>query len=192
TGSRQLVFTIKAKELDDGISIMAPDMEENTKAGKYMSVPVLTDSNGKKLKAGTDYEKTYVYTDENGNVLEKTDNPAKDSVLTVTVTGKGNYKGSTSTSFRILTKGMNISKASAKVDTKVYYTGEEIELTEKDFTVKIGGITLTENDFEIIGYSNNIKKGTAKVTIRGKGKYGGTKQVSFKILSQNMKWWNRG
>ncbi|MDE6608639.1 MAG: InlB B-repeat-containing protein, partial [Lachnospiraceae bacterium] len=27
TGSRQLVFTIKAKELDDGISIMAPDLE---------------------------------------------------------------------------------------------------------------------------------------------------------------------
>lgn len=192
TGSRPLTFTIKAKELDDtSISITAPDLEENTKAGKYMSVPVLTDSNGKKLKAGTDYEKTYVYTDENGNVLEKTDKPLKGSILTVTVTGKGNYTGSTSTSFRILAKGMSISKASAKVDTKVYYTGEEIELTEKDLTVKLGGTTLTENDFEIVGYSNNIKKGTAKVTIRGKGKYGGTKQVSFKILSQNMQWWSR-
>lgn len=192
TGSRPITFTIKAKELDDtSISITAPDLEENTKAGKYMSVPVLTDSNGKKLKAGTDYEKTYVYTDENGNVLEKTDKPLKGSILTVTVTGKGNYTGSTSTSFRILAKGMSISKASAKVNTKVYYTGEEIELTEKDLTVKLGGTTLTGNDFEIVGYSNNIKKGTAKVTIRGKGKYGGTKQVSFKILSQNMQWWSR-
>lgn len=192
TGSRPLTFTIKAKSLDAAsISITAPDLEENTKAGKYMSVPVLTDSNGKKLKAGTDYEKTYVYTDENGNELKRTDKPLKGSVLTVTVTGKGNYTGSTSTSFRILAKGMSISKASAKVNTKVYYTGEEIELTKKDFTVKLGGTTLTENDFEIVGYSNNIKKGTAKVTIRGKGKYGGTKQVSFKILSQNMQWWSR-
>lgn len=192
TGSRPLTFTIKAKELDDtSISITAPDLEENTKAGKYMSVPVLTDSNGKKLKAGTDYEKTCVYTDENGNMLGTNDKPLKGSILTVTVTGKGNYTGSTSTSFRILAKGMSISKASARVNTKVYYTGEEIELTEKDFTVKLGGATLTENDFEIIGYSNNIKKGTAKVTIRGKGKYGGTKQVSFKILSQNMQWWSR-
>ena len=193
TGNRQLSFTVKAKSLDDtGISITAPDLEENTKAGKFMSVPVLTDANGKKLKAGTDYEKTYVYTDQNGNELGKGDTPPKDSLLTVTVTGKGNYKGSADVTFRILAKGMNISKASARVETQVYYTGEEIGLTEKDLTVKLGTTILTANDFEIIGYSNNIKKGTAKVTIRGKGKYGGTKQISFKILPQSMKWWNRG
>lgn len=193
TGSRQLHFTIKEKSLDDaGISIMAPDLEENAKAGKFMSVPVLTDANGKKLKAGTDYEKTYIYTDENGNRLERTDHPPKDSVLTVTVTGKGNYHGRAEATFRILAKGAGISKASARVVTTVYYTGEEIVLTEKDLTVKLGTTTLTENDFEIIGYSNNVKKGTAKVTIRGKGKYGGTKQISFKILPQSMKWWERG
>lgn len=85
--------------------------------------------------------------------------PTTRTVITVTVEGKGNYTGKTSTTFRILAKNMSIAKASAKVETKVYYTGYEIELTEKDITVRLGKTTLTENDFEIIDYSNNIKKG---------------------------------
>jgi hypothetical protein len=43
---------------------------------------------------------------------------------------------------------------------------------------------LKDSDFEIVGYSKNIKKGTAKVTIRGKYPYGGTKTVNFKIIAR--------
>ena len=43
-------------------------------------------------------------------------------------------------------------------------------------------------DFTIVGYSNNIKTGNAALTIRGTGKYGGTKTVKFKILP---KWMQR-
>ncbi len=32
-------------------------------------------------------------------------------------------------------------------------------------------------DFEIVNYSNNIKKGTASVTLRGLGSYGGTRVI---------------
>lgn len=190
TGSRSLTFTIVQKDISE-VAITAGDMEENTKAGKYMSTPTLTDSNGKKLKAGTDYEKTYVYQDENGTILSKTDRPQAGSTLTVIVTGKGNFKGETSTTFRIFEKGMNLSKAKVKINTKFYYTGENITLSKDDLTVTMGKVTLSADDYEIVGYSNNLKKGTAKVTLKGKGKYGGTKQVSFKILSQIMQWWEK-
>ncbi len=190
-GSRKLTFSIGKKDISDLI-ISAPDLEENKKSGKYMSVPVLTDKNGKKLKAGTDYEKSFDYTDENGRVLDKTDRPLAGSQLTVTVTGKGNYEGEISTGFRIIAQGRNISKAKVKLNRSIYYTGENITLAKKDLTITFGkNSPLTENEYEIIGYSNNRKKGTAKVIIRGKGEYGGTKQVSFRILPQMMAWWEK-
>ena len=50
---------------------------------------------------------------------------------------------------------------------------------------------LTEGvDYEIVtdGYTKNINKGTAKLTVRGIGEYGGTKTASFKIKAQKMSW----
>ena len=59
--------------------------------------------------------------------------------------------------------------------------------------MKIGKTELSESDYEIVesSYVNNLKKGSARVTIRGKGEYGGTRQVKFSILSQVMKWWEK-
>ena len=37
-------------------------------------------------------------------------------------------------------------------------------------------------DFRVRSYSNNIKKGTAKVTLQGIGTYAGQKTVTFKIV----------
>ena len=189
-GSRSMTFSIQAKALSD-VAVTAADLEENARAGKYMSTPVLTDANGKKLRAGTDYEKQYVYRDENGIILSKTDRPEAGSILTVTVKGKGNYSGEATASFRIIKKGMNISKAKVKVNGSYYYTGDAVTLSKSNLVVTIGKTTLKNDDYEIIGYSNNTKKGTAKVTIKGKGAYGGTKEFTFKILSQNMKWWEK-
>lgn len=45
--------------------------------------------------------------------------------------------------------------------------------------------------FVIVSYSNNINKGTAKVTIRGMGNYGGFKTQTFKIKAKCFKWWWR-
>lgn len=189
--NRSLTFTIQQKDLSE-VSISAVDIEENSKAGKYMSTPVLIDSNGKKLRAGTDYDKVFVYKDENGDELTKTDKPTPGTILTVIVYGKGNYTGEAKTTYRILNKGMNLSKASVKVNRTYIYSGNQITVDKGDMSVKLGKTKLESDDFEIIGYSNNIQKGTAKITIRGKGKYGGTKQATFRILSQNMKWWEKG
>ena len=46
-------------------------------------------------------------------------------------------------------------------------------------------------DYEVVGYSNNINKGKAKMTIRGLGKYSGTKIVTFTIKERNANdWWS--
>lgn len=38
-------------------------------------------------------------------------------------------------------------------------------------------------------YINNIRKGTAKVTLRGIGEYGGLKTVTFKIGAKSVNDW---
>jgi len=47
-------------------------------------------------------------------------------------------------------------------------------------------MVLSPDDFTVVGYSNNINKGTAKLTIQGKGNYGGTKTVTFKIKGKSL------
>lgn len=84
-----------------------------------------------------------------------------------------------------------IAIKSAKLDKNNmkdhFYTGALVEIDPSELIVMAGGARLTSDDFEIIGYSNNVKKGTAKVTIRGKGKYSGVKTISFKIKATKIK-----
>ncbi|MCR5450730.1 MAG: Ig-like domain-containing protein [Solobacterium sp.] len=167
-------FYIKQKDIKD-VTITAKDLVY--KKGKYQSTPVLTDTDGKKLKAGTDYEKTYEYT---GNIIGGDAQP--DTEITVTVKGTGNYTGTVSATYRILNTGKDISKATFKITAKEY-TGSEVTLSEADIIATINKTTPLQlgTDYEIVGYTNNVKKGNAKVTFRGINGYGGTKTVSFKI-----------
>ncbi len=43
-------------------------------------------------------------------------------------------------------------------------------------------IPLGAGDYYIAGYSNNVNKGTAKLTIKGCGNYGGAKTVNLTIV----------
>jgi len=185
--SREIPFTIAKKDIAK-VTISVNDIVANTKAGKYMSKPVLTDVNGKKLTAGVDYEKAYIYRDKNKTVLDKYDTPKAGDVLTVTVIGKGNYSGEISAKFHINEKGKSLSSAKVTVNKEPIYNGEKITLSKDDLVVKIGKNTLTADDYEIIQYKNNLKKGTATVILRGKGLYGGTKKFTFKIKAYTMKW----
>ena len=179
TASVKRQFFIQPKDIS-GISIAAKDKVYSAKANAWKSMPVLTDADGKKLKTGTDYEKEISYTAEDGSTLPSVISAG--TVVKVTVTGKGNYTGKASTTYRILNTGRDISKAAFKITPKEY-TGSEVTLTVADITATINKTTLLKlgTDYEIASYTNNIKKGTAKVTFRGLGEYGGTKTVSFKI-----------
>ena len=99
-------------------------------------------------------------------------------------------------------KSANIS--AARLRSKIAdqeYTGNAIKLSYAELTNKlyISGSGTSKNlvpgtDFVIASYSSNIKKGTAKVTIRGTGTYAGTKTLSFKIVQRKVnyagKLWN--
>ncbi len=191
TGKALLSYRIiKANIANTKMSV--PDVIYTGNPGNYKGKITLTDSKtGKKLSAGTDYEKAVVYTFiKDGEEVVAGDNTIipTGTVVTATVKGRGEYYGTISASFRIVSG--SISKAKVKVANKTY-TGRSVKLDkEKDFiSISLGSDPLSKSDFEIVpgSYVNNEECGTAKVTIRGTGKYGGTKVVSFKIVKKSMK-----
>ncbi|MCM1113790.1 MAG: hypothetical protein NC399_11115, partial [Muribaculum sp.] len=189
-GTLTIPFTITESDLatSGNVQITAADIPFVDKAGKYRTNPVLTDANGKKFTAGTDYEKIFTYTlvKANGREEELTasDIVPAGSKIKVTVTGKRNYTGTISTTYRITKASFSKAKVTIKPQT---YTGGAVTLQAGDLTVKLGGETLTYGqDYTIVEGScrNNTKKGTATVTIKGMGDYGGTKTVKFKITAK--------
>ena len=74
---------------------------------------------------------------------------------------------------------ISISKASVTLSTSTYaYNGKA---KTPSVTVKVGGKTLKSGTDYTVSYSNNIKVGTAKVTITGKGNYTGTISKTYSI-----------
>ena len=183
-------FAIFAKPMNE-VYVTAPDLVWSNKAGNYKAKIVVTDTDGKKLSAGSDYEKDIVYKDENGNVLGAKEVVPKDSKVTAVITGKGNYEGSTEITYRVSESVLDLSKATFKIKDQEY-TGYEVELEDEDITlatIKDGKMTKVlelGKDYDILCYENNVKKGTAKVTFIGKGDCSGTKTVSFKITQRNV------
>lgn len=206
-GSLIAKFAIAGSDIST-VTMTAGDVVYQKKANVCKPSITLYGADGKKLAAGTDYSRTVIYTYAKdvevtqvvnkqtvyitrlrGEEVDKKDIIPVGAEITATVTGMKNYAGNggipstLSATFRFVVA--NIAKANAKVAAQTY-TGKAIEPTKDDITVKIGNVTLEKTDYEIVGYSNNVKKGTAKVTIRGIGNYGGEKTVTFKINSKSM------
>ena len=121
-------------------------------------------------------------------------NTDTEGTVKLKVSGTGSYSGECSVSFKYMPASGNIGKAgvSGKIGDQVY-TGVPIMLDNS----LLSGILLMESggssstlepgrDFVISGYRNNVKKGTAKVILRGIGAYGGTKTLSFKIVQKDV------
>ncbi len=198
-GSLSMPFEIISQNIG-ALKIETPDKVYQDKTGKWISVPKITDLNGKTLKAGRDYESKikYVYAEDTtlpeginraaGSQIEPTDIlPAGTKVL-ATVTGKGNYTGELCGLYRITQ--LDICKAKVKIRKQIY-TGSEIRPDKDQIEIKIGKTILADTDYEIVDYKNNIKKGTATIVVRGTGDYGGTKKATFKIAAKGFKWWWR-
>ena len=94
----------------------------------------------------------------------------------MTITGKGNYRGSITRTFKI--RPVSIASASVSGLKSVTYTGKA--LTQSP-VVKDGTTTLVSGTHYTVSYKNNTNAGTATVTITGKGNYTGTRSVTFKI-----------
>lgn len=180
------------------LTVTAADKVYQNKKNIYKTTVQVTDTNGKKLSAGKDYDKNVEYTYAERTLIDKVYKKAGDPVdqndiipagtqIKVTVTAKGaDYTGTASGTYRIA--AANISGAKVTIPTQSY-TGKAIKLDEKLIRVEIKGTVLTYGkDYEILEdtYSNNINKGTAKVVIHGLGSYGGTKNVTFKIKGKGL------
>lgn len=193
-GTQEKEFTIENKALNDAdspVTLMVPDKAFVNKAGKYTSKPVLTDADGKKLAAGKDYERVIVYSLEDGTELNSKSKVNVGTHIKVKVTGKGAYTGELDGIYRIT--ACDFTKAKIRISPQIY-SGQAITLNQGDLTVKVGKDILTfGTDYEIVegSYTNNVKKGTASVTIVGQGSYGGRKTVKFKITSKKLMWFWR-
>ena len=97
---------------------------------------------------------------------------------TAVVTGAGRYGGSIETTFEIATA--DISKASVLIPSQSY-TGSELK---PDANVTLNGKALKAGKDYTASYSDNVKIGTATVTIKGKGNYSGTATGKFEIRKE--------
>ena len=208
-GTVSRTFVIEGRGLTDDevpVTMTVNDKVVSASKGGYISKVVLTDADGKVLKQGTDYSApVYTMVDEMGEsvVLTRQDSVPVNCVITVSVTGLGAYGGSEEVlqgHYRITAK--DFGKVKVKSIQK-RYTGSSVELTAEDFLDKDGNGLVTfgsgssavaleyGKDFEVVegSYRNNVKKGTAVVTIRGLGEYGGTKTVKFKIGARSLLFW---
>ena len=76
-------------------------------------------------------------------------------------------------------KPSDIGKCTVSAVPDQEYTGKAVT---PSLTVKDGAKALTDGTDYTVSYSDNIKAGTATVTITGKGSYAGTLTASFNIL----------
>jgi hypothetical protein len=118
-----------------------------------------------KLREGTDYTIKYK-------------NNIKPGKATVTITGKGMYKGTVKASFNIT---YPLAKAKVSGIAKATYQGKPIKPRP---VVKALGKTLKLNKDYTLSYKDNNHGGIASVIIKGKGYYSGTLKKSFSITAQ--------
>ena len=121
-------------------------------------------SGSKQLTAGTDF--TVSYTD-NINV----------GTAKAVITGKGNYSGTITKSFKITQADLSKFTASLSADSFIYDGAEKKPVV----TVKSDNAQLTADTDFTVSYSSNINAGTATVTITGKGNYSGSIKKQFTI-----------
>lgn len=184
-------YTFKVVPQDiSKLSIRVPDVIYKEKANIYKSKPVITDLDGKVLKVGTDYENDIEYTLKDGVAIKESEILPQGTVVYAKIRGKGTYSkkdgsegsGYLMTSFRVINPTKTITKSVILLNKDIYYDGTECCFDEDDLSISLDGGVLKADDYEIISYLNNIKKGSATCIVHGIGQYGGYKLIKYKIL----------
>jgi hypothetical protein len=171
-GSLQNTFDIAKAEQ----TITASDITKTT-ADAAFSIGASASGNGQlTYKSGNT---GVVIVDGNGKVTIK---GAGTTMITIIASETANYNKATKTIIVTVTSNSTSKKSIAKakitgIKDKTY-TGEA--LTQK-LTVKLDKKKLKAGTDYTVSYKNNVKVGTAKITITGKGNYKGTVTAKFKI-----------
>ena len=200
TGTTSCAFSIRKASLADTVTLTADNKIYSEDAGKgyYRSAPRLYDGEellafGKDVDAYNPEDITYLDASTGKELNEDlvTAGTTVEIKLTVTCSERSPYKAGTYTlsgSYRVLGPGMDITKATVKIKdpSKLSFSNGKaiIPIKDEDLIVKLGKKTLSTDDYEIISVTGNRFLGTARVKIRGKGSYGGTKAFTFKVCSR--------
>ncbi|MBR4554652.1 MAG: hypothetical protein IKO27_03565 [Ruminococcus sp.] len=156
TGSRKVNFTIYPCTLTaDNTKITIP-YASYTYRGKAIC-PAVTVKNaaGTKLVKGTDYTVSY-----SNNTFAGT--------ATIAVTGKGNYSGTVKRTFTVKPLSLTSGYASVSIPYSSYTYSGKAQTPEVTLKFVSGDTKLTIPGAQYsVSYSNNIKVGTAVITIKG-------------------------
>ena len=114
------------------------------------------------LKNGTDFTVSYKNNTEPGTA-------------TLKVTGKGNYSGSVSKTFRITARAINDVEVTVP-DT--VFTGVQVK---PDVVVSYGNYQFINNSDYTLSFKDNVNIGTASVVVTGKNHLSGSRTVTFPI-----------
>lgn len=174
TGSVSQTFTIEPRELAEDMIQMVTSWPY---AGTYITPPVVVTCDGVTLANGED--KDYV--------VEYSNNFAVGSNATAKITGKNNYTGTVTVPFYITDSIEDETKISitCEANGKTFtYTGNNIE-PSVTVTSKETGLLTKDTDYTV-SYSNNKDVGQATITVEGKGKYSGSRQITFYIGTQQI------
>lgn len=179
-------FNINTLEMTDlKIAVAA---YEGVKADKVKAT--VLDPQGNALKASQ--YKVEVSDDEQfNNIRVDKLNAGEEVYVRAVANDTTNLTKETATESVKVKVGKNFAKAKVKLKkdsagktiTKTY-TGRSIGLEKNEIEVTMKGVEITA--YEIVGYTNNVKKGTATAILQGTGEYTGTKTVKFKIVAKSM------
>ncbi len=146
----------------------------------------------KKLTENRDYTFTGKWYYDDGTLVGSADTVSAESVYTdglllyaeiIPGGTSGSYKGDAVLLPSVFIYGTQMKANMIEVNQNIFFTGGRI--TQE--SVEGGIITnLDTEDYEIMGYKNNTKQGTATVTVRGWGPYGGTVNKTFRIQKANI------
>lgn len=158
-GSVKKTFTIKKL----GISATAVSGTGNkVYTGSVIKPVPAVKVGGRTLKNGTDFTVSYKNNTEPGTA-------------TLKVTGKGNYSGSVSKTFKITARAINDVEVTIP-DT--VFTGEQVK---PDVVVSYGNYQFINNSDYTLSFKDNINIGTASVVVTGKNHLSGSRTVTFPI-----------
>lgn len=158
-GSVKKTFTIKKL----GISASAVSGTGNkVYTGSAIKPVPAVKAGGRTLKNETDFTVSYKNNTEPGTA-------------TLKVTGKGNYSGSVSKTFKITARAINDVEVTVP-DT--VFTGEQVR---PDVVVSYGNYQFINNSDYTLSFKDNVNIGTASVVVTGKKHLSGSRTVTFPI-----------
>lgn len=172
TEPKEIPYTIHVAPIAEGsLSLKWNSCTYNGKARKpgIDAVTVTLGDKAVTLAEGVDYSVSY-------------ENNVNAGAAAVTITGKGNFSGSLSSEFTI--KKASIAKGSFALKwTSCTYNGQARKPGIQTVTFPLGdkAVNLVSGTDYTVSYKNNVKAGTATVTITGKGNYSGSLSKSFTI-----------